>query len=112
MAKEFIEFYCKNADSMKAYAAETGDFMNNKTVMSEATISNPLLNGQNHYETLVKVLGNLDLSNKLTKYDSVIKNLFNTSVQGYLDGTYSTKDEAIAAFKGEVATSFPDIIVE
>lgn len=112
LAKEFIEFYCKNADSMQGYAAETGDFMNNKTVMSEATISNPLLNGQDHYAVLVKVLDNLDLEGKITKYDSVIKNLFNNSVSGYLDGTYATKEDAINAFKGEVATSYPDLIIE
>lgn len=112
LAKEFIEFYCKNADSMAAYAAETGDFMNNKKVMSEATTSNKYLNGQNHYEILVKVLDKLDLNNKLTKYDSVIKAKFNNSVAGYLDGTYATKDDAIAAFKGEVATAFPEIVIE
>ena len=112
LAKEFIEFYCKNADSMAAYAAETGDFMNNKKVMSEATTSNKYINGQNHYEILVKVLDKLDLSNKLTKYDSVIKAKFNNSVAGYLDGTYATKDDAIAAFKGEVATAFPEIVIE
>ncbi|MBP0982860.1 MAG: hypothetical protein J6A19_03970 [Oscillospiraceae bacterium] len=112
LAKEFIEFYCKNADSMKAYAAETGDFMNNKTVMSEATISNKYLNGQNHYEILVKVLDNLDLNGKITKYDSVIKAKFNDSVNGYLDGTYATKEDAIAFFKGEVATAYPELIIE
>ena len=112
LAKEFIEFFCKDAETMKGYAAETGDFMNNKTVMSEATISNKLLNGQDHYKVLVKVLDNLDLSNKLSKYDSVIKSKFNDSVKGYLDGTYATKDDAINAFKGEVASVYPDIVIE
>ena len=112
LAKEFIEFYCKNADTMKAYAAETGDFMNNKTVMSEATISNPLLNGQDHYKILVKVLDNLNLDGKITKYDSVIKAKINDSVNGYLDGTYATKEDAINFFKGEVATAYPEIVVE
>lgn len=112
LAKEFIEFYCKNADSMAGYAAQTGDFMNNKTVMSEATVSNPYLNGQNHYEILVKVLDNLDLSNKLTIYDSVIKGLFNDSVNGYLEGTYATKDDAIEAFKNSVAAAYPDIVID
>lgn len=112
LAKEFIEFFCKDADTMKAYAAETGDFMNNKTVMTEATIENPLLNGQDHYKVLTAVLDKLDLSNKLTKYDSIIKNLFNQSVQGYLDGTYATKDDAINAFKGDVATNYPELVIE
>ena len=112
LAKEFIEFFCKDAESMKGYAAESGDFMNNKTVMTEATISNPLLNGQDHYKVLTAVLDKLDLSNKLTKYDSIIKNLFNQSVQGYLDGTYATKEDAINAFKGDVATNYPELTIE
>ena len=86
--------------------------MNNKTVMSEATISNPLLNGQDHYKILVKVLDNLNLDGKITKYDSVIKAKFNDSVNGYLDGTYATKEDAINFFKGEVATAYPEIVVE
>lgn len=112
LAKEFIEFFCKDAETMKAYAEQTGDFMNNKTVMNEATISNPLLNGQDHYKVLVKVLDSLDLSNKLTKYDSVIKSKFNDSVNGYLDGKYATKEDAINAFKDDVASAYDDIVIE
>ena len=112
LAKEFIEFYCINADTMKAYAETTGDFMNNKTVMSDLTASNKLLNGQNHYAILTKVMDKLDLEGKITKYDSVIKSKFNESVAGYLDGTYATKDDAINAFKDAVATAYPDLTVE
>lgn len=112
LAKEFIEFYCKNADNMKAYAEKTGDFVNSKAVMSELTASNKLLNGQNHYEVLTKVMDKLDLEGKITKYDSVIKGKFNDSVNGYLDGTFSTKEEAIESFKNNVAAALPDIVVE
>lgn len=112
LAKEFIEFYCKNADTMKAYAQETGDFMNSQVVMSDLTASNVLLNGQNHYEVLSKVLGKLDLEGKITAYDSIIKGKFNDSVNGYLDGTYATKDDAINAFKDAVAAAYPDLIIE
>lgn len=112
LAKEFIEFFCKNADTMKTYAEKTGDFVNNTTVMSTLTTSNPLLNGQNHYEILTKVMANLDLEGKVTKYDSIIKSHFNDSVNGYLDGTYATKEDAINAFKDAVAASYPELIVE
>jgi hypothetical protein len=98
LAKEFIEFYCKDADSMKAYAEKTGDFVNNSTVMSELDGNNALLEGQNHYAILVDVMANLDLEGKITKYDSQIKSLFNNSVNGYLDGTYASKEDAIEAF--------------
>lgn len=113
IAKDFIEFYCKNADTMGAYSAKTGDFMNNKAAMSTATASNKYLkDNQNHFEILVSVLDRLDLSNKLTVYDSVIKGLFNDSVAGYIKGTYATKEEAIEAFKDGVAAKYPDIVIE
>ena len=80
--------------------------------MGEATIENKLLNGQNHYQILTKVLDKLDLDGKITKYDSIIKGHFNDSVNGYLNGTYATKDDAINAFKDNVAASFPDLVVE
>lgn len=112
LAKEFIEFYCKNADTMQAYAEKTGDFVNNKTVMSTLTAQNSLLQGQNHYAILTKVLDNLDLDGKITKYDSKIKSAFNDSVNGYITGKYATKDEAIDAFKKQVASTFTDVVVE
>lgn len=113
LAKEFIEFFCKDADSMKAYAEKTGDFVNNKTVMTDLTAENALLQGQNHYEILTKVLDNLDLEGKITKYDSKIKGAFNDSVNGYIEGTYATKDDAINAFKDKVAEIYgTEITVE
>lgn len=113
LAKEFIEFFCKDADSMKAYAEKTKDFVNNKTVMGSLDSGNTLLGGQNHYAILSKVMDNLNLEGKITKYDSKIKGLFNDSVNGYINGEFSTKEEAINSFKLKVAEAYPnDIVVE
>lgn len=112
LAKEFIEFFCKDAESMKAYAEKTGDFVNNKSVMSGLTASNKLLNGQNHYEILVGVMDKLDLEGKLTQYDSTIKGCFNDSVNAYLDGTVASKEDAIVKFKQDVKAALPDLDVE
>ena len=111
LAKEFLEFFCKNADSMKKYAEMTGDYVNNKTVMSDLAVSNPMLGGQNHFEVLTKVLNKLDLSNKVTKYDSVIKAAFNESVDAYLKGT-KDKDGAIRQFKEAVVKAYSNIKVD
>ena len=112
LAKEWIEFFCKNADTMKGYAEKTGDFVNNSAVMGSIEGSNPLLNGQNHYAILVKVMAKLDLEGKITQYDSVIKGKFNDSVNAYLDGTQATKEDAIKQFKTDVAGALPDVTVE
>ena len=35
LAKQFVEFFTTNADTMKKYTEFTGDFCNNKTVMKD-----------------------------------------------------------------------------
>ena len=99
---------------MKKYAEETGDFVNNKKVIEElsATMSHPLLNGQNHYAVLSQVLDKLDLEGKITKYDSVIKGKFNDSVNALLKGEVADKAAAITKFKTEVGAAIGDITVE
>lgn len=113
LSKEFIEFFCKNADTMQAYAEKTNDFVNNKTVMSSLKANNTLLGGQDHYAVLNEVLNKLDLEGKVTKYDSVIKGLFNESVGNYLNGTFTSKEDAVVQFKQDVVAKLPnDVKVE
>ena len=117
LAAQFIKFFtCDNA-GMKAYTLGTNDFCNNKTVMKEVVAegvnSNPtLVDGQDQFQILVNQADAINMDGKITKYDSVIKGHFNDSVNGYLDGTYSTKDDAINAFKDNVAASFPDLVID
>lgn len=117
LAKQFVEFFTTNADTMKKYTEFTGDFCNNKTVMkdiAEAKTNKNLLlkDGQDQFAILYTAAEGIKMDGMITKYDSVIKGHFNTSVQGYLDGTYATKDDAINAFKKLVKGSFPDLTVE
>ena len=51
---------------------------------------------------------------KITPNDAVIKNEFSTAVQAYCEGTYSSVDEAMEAFKDGVAGSITDgsVVVE
>lgn len=117
LAKEFVEFFTVNADTMQKYSEATGDFCNSKTVMKSmvdaGTNSNALLvDGQDQFQILYDQADAIDMDGKITKYDSVIKSHFNTSVQGYIDGTYATKDDAVAAFKTNVKASFPELTVE
>lgn len=111
LAKEFLEFFCKNSDSMKKYAEATGDYVNNKTVMSNIKASNAMLNGQDHFAVLTKVLNRLDLNGKITKYDSAIKSAFNSSVDSLLKGE-NDKAGAIAKFKSDVVKAYGDIKVD
>lgn len=117
LAKEFVEFFTVNADTMKKYTEFTGDFCDNKSVMKEVVDAksnkNALLkDGQDQFAILYSQADGIKMDGMITKYDSVIKNHFNTSVQEYIKGTYATKDDAIAAFKTAVQGSYPDITVE
>ena len=117
LAAQFIKFFTCDPAGMKAYTLATNDFCNNKTVMadvvSEGVNSNPCLtDGQDQFEILLPQAAAINMDGKITKYDSVIKGHFNDSVNGYLEGTYATKDDAINAFKDNVAASFPELTVE
>lgn len=112
-AFEFINFYTLNADTMAYYTGKTGDFMNNKKVMSNATYSNPsLVGGQDHLKVIAAGAEKIDMDGKLTIYDSRIKELLNDNVLKYINGTIATKDEAVQAFKDAVKAEFTNITVE
>ncbi|MDE6732262.1 MAG: ABC transporter substrate-binding protein [Oscillospiraceae bacterium] len=114
-AAEWIRFYTCNKDSMKGYSEAYGDYMNNKSAMAEmvsAGVKNPsLVGGQDHFAILNKTVGNIDVTGKLTTYDSVIKGKFNDSVRKYMLGELD-KQAAIDDFKNEVRAAFPDLTVE
>lgn len=117
LAAQFIKYFTCDDDGMRAYTLGTNDFCNNSTVMKaivdEKVNSNPqLTDGQDQFQILMDQADAINMDGKITKYDSVIKGHFNDSVNGYLDGTYATKDDAINAFKDAVAASFPDLVVE
>lgn len=114
-AAEFIRFYTVNKDSMKKYSETYHDYMNNKSAMSEivsAGQNNPsLVGGQDHFAILNKTVGNIDVTGKLTTYDSVIKTAFNDAAKKYMTGDLD-KEAAINAFKDEVRSKLPDVTVE
>ena len=84
-----------------------------KAVVDENANSNPQLkDGQDQFQILLGQADAINMDGKITKYDSVIKGHFNDSVNGYVDGTYGSKEEAINAFKDNVAASFPELVVE
>lgn len=113
MAADFINFFTTDATTMQKYAEASGDFVNNKVAMQAVvdagTNSNPALGGQDQFAVLIDAASGIDMDGKITRYDSDIKNSFNNAVQGYVDGTYATKDEALDAFQNDVAAKFPDL---
>lgn len=113
LAKQWIEFFTVNADSMKGYSEKTGDFMNNKAVMQElsaAGLTNDIYkDGIHQFNVLYKAADGVNLT--ATKYDSDIKGAFNEAVQNYaLKGGTSSVDEAVEEFKNNVAKIYADLV--
>ena len=113
MAADFINFFTTDAATMQKYAETSGDFVNNKkamqAVVDAGTNKNAALGGQDQFSVLISAADGIDMDGKITRYDSDIKNSFNNAVQGYVDGTYATKEDALDAFQNDVAAKFPDL---
>lgn len=117
LAKQFVEFFTVNTETMQGYAEFTGDFVNNKTAMNNiitaGTNKNPVLkDGQDQFQIFAKNVDNIKMDGLITKYDSVIKDCFNDSVNAYINGDVATKDDAIKKFKSDVKSKLPDLDVE
>lgn len=112
-AADFIKCFTQDADKMKAYAEKNGDFMNNPTVMAGVKFDNPILiGGQDQFALLVEKAKTIDLDGKVSQYDGAIKEQYNASVQDYIRGKTSTKEDAIKACKTKIAEKVTAITVE
>ncbi len=113
IAQAFVKFFTVDADTMKIFASEKSEFVNNKGVMqeivNEKTNSNALLGGQDQFGILLKNADVIDMEGKITAYDSTIKTHYIDAVNGYVGGTYATTDEALQAFQEACAGDLPDL---
>ena len=113
MAAEWIKCFTCDAEGMEAYALASGDYANNKVAMKkivdEGTNSNDRLGGQDQFAVFLDVAEGIDLTGKITRYDSTIKNNFNDTVKAYATGATATKEEAIESFQNKVAEALPGL---
>lgn len=113
LAKQFIDFFTINEYGAEAYAEKYNEFMSNKKVMENIIAKGkykgaPVLGGQNQFEVLNKAAANLNVKGKITPYDAVINNQFIDAVEFYCDGTFTSVDESMEAFKDMVAGTITD----
>ncbi len=112
IAWEFVKYITTNKDFMKWDALTYGDYVADLEVVDEIKddFSWPSLGGQNHYAYFYKEAQKIDAS-KITKYDQEIQNMVLAAIQAYVEGNL-TKEEAIAQFKSDVQTAFPEVSVD
>jgi len=110
---DIIRYFTVDDESMKSYALASSDFVNNKKVMQDIVDSgenkNENLGGQDQFAVFMDAADKIDLAGKITKYDSDIKQAFQTAYDAYNNGDYSSVDETIEAFKDAVAAKITDL---
>ena len=98
-----IRYIATDDSFLEAMAKASGDTVGNFNVQNKIkdTFSEPYLGGQNHYAAFCEMAKTVDGS--LTQgTDQQIEALWSESVTAYAMGE-KTKDEALAAFKDQVA---------
>lgn len=113
--KELIRFFTLDEDFLYQYAMDSGDFVSNNTVVdkivAEGGTPNPFLGGQDHYSIFAEA-ANLANGAIMSEYDETMNKLWEDNVTNpYIKGEKDL-DECIAQFKSEVASRYPDLIVE
>ncbi|MCR4644546.1 MAG: ABC transporter substrate-binding protein [Oscillospiraceae bacterium] len=114
IAHDFVEYFTINAETMRKYAEFSGDFVNSpsamKAIVDAGTNKNAYLGGQDQFAILYDAAANVKMDN-ITRYDSVLKDYFNQNISKYVEGTFSSSDEAIEGFKKDVKANVPDLAV-
>ena len=100
---------------LKDIVSKDSDCVNNKNVLSSLASDDSfgfsVLGGQNPFGLFTENVEKIDLSN-LSAYDQGCNESFQKIMKDYFSGQYATYDEAIEAFKQDVATKYPAITVE
>ena len=105
-----------NKDLLRQRLELRDDFISDRVVIEEfvTTDSRPSLGGQNHIQFFLVQANAFDASGwaeRATHYDQDIQNAFLTALDAYIDG-FTTRDEAIQAFKDTVVIMYPEINIK
>ena len=104
-----------DTDIMTDIVKADNDFVNNKPAMDamaqDTSYGDAVLGGQNPIGMFCAGVEKIDLSN-ISAYDQGCNESFQKAMKDYFTGQYATYDEAVEAFKQDVATKYPAITVE
>ncbi len=112
LAWAFLEYCCLNSDAQQAYAAEYGEYVSLKSA-DNALAKGPgedVLGGQNPFEFYNDQMSKIP-NDLMTGYDGVINNAFLSATKSYALGNLS-KEDALKVFKEDVASAYPELVIE
>ena len=113
LARDIIEYFTINTDSMQDYCLRSHDYVNNVTAIQniiDSGYSFDFLGGQDHYSLFQAVTPLIDTS-AMSPYDQNINFALDTQVNAYANGDIDY-DTAIRKFKDEVTDLFPEIMAD
>lgn len=109
----FVKHFVSDKDALKAWAKDTGDFVNNKELINELQNDDSFISkvvNQNPYKIFGPMVDNINGS-IFTAQDDVINKAWQDYTDNYLAGQISRED-ALKKFKEKVKSSVQDITVE
>lgn len=108
IAHDFIEHFTVNTETMKSYAEQYGEFVNNEIAMQSVTRSNPYLGGANEIPVLLRQAKAVDLSSVRGPYDEDLCWDFLTAAKKYAQNDMNI-EETLRYFKKLAVEEHPDI---
>ena len=111
---DLIKFFTLDDDFLTQYAADSGDFVGSakavETILANGGTPNPFLGGQDHYAIFAEG-ASLANGSLMTEYDEKCNNAWNDLVvEPYIHGE-KTREEAIQAFKDELASQLEGVAI-
>ena len=113
LARDIIEYFTINTDSMQDYCRRSYDYVNNITAVQniiDAGFSFDFLGGQDHYSLFQAVTPLIDTS-AMSPYDQNINIALDTQVNAYANGNIDY-ETAIQRFKDSVTDLYPEIMAD
>lgn len=110
-AWKFFEYVMLNENALYDYAKSSGDFVVLKSVCEKLAASDgeEVLGGQNPNGMFIEAMDH-EFRKLNTAYDSQINDAFVSAIKAYASGV--DKETALAQFKADVKTAFPELVVE
>lgn len=99
-----------NKDASVEFINKFGEMPNNKEAVASvsSTYKNSYLGGQNHLALLSQSADKINLSSKMSKYDQICVENFQSAMNAYFTGE-SSYDSCIRTFKNNVRESYPEL---
>lgn len=115
LAALVLKTICCDKDVLKSYCEQNDDFVNNRLAVQELIKEGKgackKCGGDNPLPVFLEAADRVSLK-YATSYDAILNGYLYEASCGYNSGKYNSEDAAIQYIKGQVAQSFPSLIMD